>query len=147
MTIVEQIDRYLQSQPESKKADMLLLHQELIRLLPRGRLWFLDGRDATGKLVSHPSIGYGVYVQDFADGTREERYQIGMSAPASGISLYLMGLSDRKYLKANFADRIGKATVTGYCIRFKSLQDLNREVLIEAIQYGIGVTGSDGKQG
>lgn len=140
MTVARQIDQYIQSQPESKKADMQNLHQEMIRLLPRGRLWFLNGRDATGKVVSNPSIGYGAFVQDYADGSSKEFYQIGMSAPKNGISIYIMGLSDRKYLAENFTDAIGKATITGYCIRFKSLKDIDREVLTTAIRYGLKAT-------
>ncbi len=32
---------------------------------------------------------------------------------------------------------IGKASVTGYCIKFKTLKDLNLDILEEAIRYGV----------
>ena len=48
-----------------------------------------------------------------------------------------MGLEDKTSLPNNFGTTIGKATVTGYCIKFKSLKDINIDVLDEAIRYGL----------
>ena len=48
-----------------------------------------------------------------------------------------MGLQDKTYLARTYADRIGKAKVTGYCIKFKRLQDLNADVLEVAIRDGL----------
>ena len=50
------------------------------------------------------------------------------------MSLYIMGLNDKTYLPRTYADRIGKAQVTGYCIKFKRLQDLNADALEVAIR-------------
>ncbi|HET9135002.1 MAG TPA: DUF1801 domain-containing protein, partial [Candidatus Kapabacteria bacterium] len=52
-----------------------------------------------------------------------------------GISVYIMGLEDKKFLANTYGKTIGKATVTGYCIKFKKLSDINLEVLAEAIKY------------
>lgn len=59
MDIEEQIKAYIDSQDERKRADIQTLHQHLLQMLPNGRLWFLDGKDTTGKVVSNPNIGYG----------------------------------------------------------------------------------------
>ena len=59
----------------------------------------------------------------------------------TGISVYIMGIKDKKYLAETFGKRLGKASVTGYCIKFKALNDINMEVLEAAIRSGLEVQG------
>jgi len=105
--------------------------------MPKGKLWFLDGKDAKGKTVSNPNLGYGSQTIHYADGRTTEFYQIGISANTAGISVYIMGIQDKRYLTETFGKKLGKASVTGYCIKFKSLSDIKIDVLKAAIRYGI----------
>lgn len=141
MSIPEQIDQYIASQPESKRNDMEQLHRVILQTLPGCKLWFLDGKNSEGKVVSNPNAGYGSYTINYADGSARDFYQIGMSANTTGISIYILGMEDKTYLAETFGGRLGKASVTGYCIKFKRLGDINLEVLTEAIGYGAGLTG------
>ena len=134
MNVPEQIQKYLASQPEPKRSDMEALHRVILQVMPACKLWFLDGKDSAGKTVSNPNIGYGSYTMKYADGTTREFYQIGLSANKSGISVYIMGIEDKKYLAQAFGKELGKASVTGYCIRFKTLKDINIELLEAAIR-------------
>jgi hypothetical protein len=136
MDLKEQIKKYITSQPEPKRSDMLKLHQIILQVLPGCKLWFLDGKNSEGETVSNPNIGYGLYTIKYADGTTREFYQIGMSANTTGISVYIMGINDKTYLAQTYGDRIGKARVSGYCIKFKALKDINIAILEEAIRYG-----------
>ena len=140
MTIQEQIKNCMDSQPESKRSELQDLHKRILKALPKCKLWFLDGKDSKGKIVSNPNVGYGSYTIKYADGTTKEFYQIGLSANTTGISIYIMGLTDKTYLATTFGEKLGKASVTGYCIRFKSIKDINVNVLLEAIQYGVVTT-------
>jgi hypothetical protein len=140
MEIKKEIDNYMAGQPEQKRVDMLALQALILKVLPNGKPWLLDGKDSEGKIVSNPNIGYGAYTIKYADGTRKEFYQIGLSANTSGISVYVMGIADRKYLPETFGKEIGKASVTGYCIKFKKLEDINVDVLEAAIRYGVEAT-------
>ena len=140
INIPGQIDDYINSQPEMKRFDMELLHKLITKLLPTGKLWYLDGKNSENKIVSNPNIGYGSFNIKYADGTFKEFYQIGMSANKTGISIYILGLEDKTYLPQKFAQKIGKANVSGYCIKFKSLKDIHLNVLEEAISYGINAT-------
>jgi len=140
MKTAEQIKQYINSLPEAKLADMQALHGHILKLLPKCKLWFLDGKDETGKVVSNPNIGYGSYTIQYADGTGREFYQVGLSANTSGISVYIMGIKDKTYLPTTFAEKIGKAKVTGYCIKFKAVKDINLDVLDDAIRYGVKVS-------
>src|SRR5580765_7950236 len=136
MNAQEQINEYIASQPEPKRSDMQALHDIILQVGPGCKLWFLDGKDNEGKVVSNPNIGYGSRDHKYADGTISEFYQIGLSANRTGLSVYIMGIEDKKYLAETYGKDLGKASVTGYCIRFKSLKDINTDVLEAAIRFG-----------
>lgn len=110
----------------------------ILQVMPGCRLWFLDGKNSENKIVSNPNIGYGVQTMRYADGKTREFYQIGLSANTSGISVYILGIKDKKYLTGRFGKDLGKASVSGYCIKFKFLRDINIDILEEAVRYGIG---------
>jgi len=137
MKVQEQIKEYITSQPEPKRSDMQALHLLTLQVLPKGKLWFLDGKDDKGKTVSNPNIGYGSYTIKYADGTTREFYQIGLSANKTGISVYILGIEDKTYLAKAYGKKLGKASVTGYCIKFKTLKDINIDILQAAIRYGV----------
>ncbi len=136
MDIKEQIETYISSQPEPKRNDMETLHRLILDVNPDCQLWFLDGRNDEGKIVSNPNIGYGHYTIHYADGKTKSFYQIGLSANTTGISIYILGIDDKKYLPETYGKLLGKASVTGYCIKFKTLKDVHIEVLQAAIRYG-----------
>jgi hypothetical protein len=140
MNIKEQIKKYITGQPEPKGSEMQELHQRILQVLPKCKLWFLDGKDEKGKTVSNPNIGYGSYSIKYADGTTREFYQIGLSANTTGISVYIMGIKDKTYLAQTYGKKIGKASVSGYCIKFKTLKDINTDILEAAIRYRMVAT-------
>jgi hypothetical protein len=137
MNVQGQINQYIGTQAQAKRSDMEELHRLIMQVMPACKLWFLDGRNSENKVVSNPNIGYGSYDISYADGTSKEFYQIGLSTNTTGISIYIMGLEDKKYLPQNFSQSIGKASVTGYCIKFKALKDINIDILLQAIRYGV----------
>ncbi|HSF53077.1 MAG TPA: DUF1801 domain-containing protein [Algoriphagus sp.] len=140
MTIQEQIKAYIETLPEPKRGDILELHQVILEIMPECKLWYLDGKDDKGKTVSNPNIGYGIQTMKYAGGRTKEFYQIGISANTTGISVYILGIEDKNYLAQTFGKELGKASVTGYCIKFKALKDINLEILKAAIRYGIEQT-------
>ncbi|HEX7326239.1 MAG TPA: hypothetical protein VF292_12950 [Rhodanobacteraceae bacterium] len=140
MTTEHQISDYLGSVPEPKQTDLRRLHASILEANPGLKLWFLDGKDERGKVVSNPGIGYGAFGKRYANGKTKEMFQVGISANSAGLSVYIMGLDDRQYLRQKYCASIGKATVTGYCIKFKSLGDINLDTLMRAIRDGIGQT-------
>jgi hypothetical protein len=134
MTVEEQIKEYIASHPEPKHGDMQELHRMILRAIPECKLWFLDGRNEEAKVVSNPNIGYGSCKIKYADGKSREFYRIGVSGNATGISVYLMGIDDKNYLTSTYRGMLGKASVTGYCIKFKSLKDIDIGVLEAAVR-------------
>ncbi len=137
MNIKKQIKEYITSQPEPKRSDMKELHSIILKIMPACKLWFLDGKNSENKTVSNPNIGYGTYTIKYADGKTREFYQIGLSANTTGISVYILGIEDKNYLAGTYGKKIGKASVSGYCIKFKKLKDINIDILEEAIRYRV----------
>lgn len=138
--IQKQIEEYLVSQPETKRSDMLDIQQLILNMMPDCKIWFLDGKNDAGKTISNPNIGYGSYLINYADGKTREFYQIGLSGNKTGISVYILGIADKNYLKDNYAQKLGKASVTGYCIKFKTLLEINIDVLEDAIRNGVEIS-------
>ena len=140
MNVEEQIEAYISSEPEPKSTEMRALHQRILEVMPACKLWFLDGKDSENKTVSNPNIGYGLRNNKTADGKSREFYQIGLSANTGGISVYILGIEDKKYLAETYGEKLGKASVTGYCIKFKALKNINLDILAAAIQDGVALT-------
>ena len=138
MSVHEQIDRYIRAQSPAKAEELRALHRRILEIAPDARLWFLDGRNDDGKVVSNPNIGYGSETLAYAGGGSRAFYKIGLSANTSGLSVYVMGLKDKKFLSDTYGARLGKATTTGYCIRFKSIRDLDPGVFDELVADALG---------
>jgi hypothetical protein len=140
MNVQAQIDKYIASQSEPKCSDMQALHLIILEVMPACKLWFLDGKNSEDRTVSNPNIGYGLQTIKYADGKHKAFYQIGLSANKTGISVYILGFKDKKYLTQTYGDKLGKASVTGYCIKFKALKDINIDILEAAIRDGVALT-------
>jgi hypothetical protein len=140
MNMHEQIKAYIATQPEPKRSELQDLHRIILELMPECKVWFLDGKDEQGRTVSNPNIGYGVHTMKYADGKTREFYQVGISANTTGISVYILGIEDKKYLAETYGKELGKASISGYCIKFKALKDVNIDILQTAIRHGIEQT-------
>jgi len=135
MDIKTQIKEYINSQPEPKKIEMQELHILIQQLMPKCKQWFFDGKNEDGKQVAHPTIGYGNYTITYKDGSKREFFRIGLLANPTGLAVHIMGLDDKKFLIDTYGKTIGKAKVGSYGIAFKTIKDINLEILKEAIHY------------
>lgn len=142
MTVLAQINEHLDALVEPKRGEMQALHHMMLAIMPACKLWFLDGKDETGKIVSNPSIGYGIQTMQYANGKTREFYQTGISANTTGISVYILGIEDKKFLAETYGKQLGKASVSGYCIKFKRLKDIHLEVLQTAIRAAVLAAGN-----
>ncbi|WP_029275666.1 DUF1801 domain-containing protein [Pedobacter borealis] len=140
MNIPEQILQYITGLPDTKQSDILELHNIILTILPETRLLFDNGKNRDNKTVANPIIGYGFQTIKYADGKTRDFFQIGISANNTGISVYILGFKDKTYIASTYGKEIGKATVTGCCIKFKKLKDINIDILSNAIKYGVQAT-------
>ncbi|MEN9973534.1 MAG: hypothetical protein RIS20_1881 [Bacteroidota bacterium] len=135
-----QIQEFILQLELVKQQDLLSLHELMRSILPSGKLWMEDGKNEEGKVVTNPTIGYGQQTMLLAKGKSREMFQIGISANTSGISIYLIGIRNKLDLAQQFGQKLGKAKVSGYCIKFKQLSDVDLTVLEEVIRLGIQLT-------
>jgi hypothetical protein len=140
MTIEKKINNYIISLIEPKQTQIYQLHEMILNLLPNCKLWYLDGKNEENKVVANPNIGYGTQQIKYSNGKTKDFYKIGLSANSTGISIYIIGIKDKKYLINTYGNTIGKATVTGYCIKFKSIKDINLNILSDAVKFGFEYT-------
>ena len=145
MSVREEIKKYIASQPEPKRSDIQRLHGLTMQVSPECKLWFLDGKDSKDRTVSNPTIGYGFHTIKYASGESREFFQIGVSGNKHGVSVYILGLEDKKYLVKTYGKKLGKASVSGYCIRFKALKDINIDTLEAAIRDGFAAQNEKGR--
>ncbi len=146
MNVKEQIKRYIAGLPEPKRSDIRELHRLTLQVSPECKLWFFDGKDSANHTVSNPTIGYGSHTLEYANGKSREFFQVGVSGNKTGISVYILGLKDKKYLAKTYGKQLGKASVTGYCIRFKALKDISIDTLEAAIRYGLAAQDEKGER-
>jgi len=135
MDIKTQIEEYINDQPEPKKIEMQELHILILRLMPKCKQWYFDGKNEDGKQVAHPTMGYGNYTITYKDGSTREFFRIGLLATPTGLAVHIMGLEDKKFLIDAYGKTIGKAKVGSYGITFNSIKDINLEILKEAIRH------------
>ncbi len=140
MSVQEEIKNFIDSKPEPKRSELQELHQRILGLKPGVKLWFDNGINEEGKTVTNPTIGYGLQTLKYADGKTKEFFRIGLSANATGLSVYILGIEDKTFLSKTYGEKLGKAKVTGYCIRFKKLKDIDVNTLMDAIQYGMDLS-------
>lgn len=137
MNVTEQIEQHIASQAEPKRSELQTLHEIILQASPGCQLWFFDGTDSEGKMVANPTIGYGSHTIKYVKGDTRAFFKMGLSGNKTGISIHIMGINDKTYLAQTFGKELGKAKVTGYCINFKTLKDINMDVLEAAIRFGM----------
>ncbi|HLZ74724.1 hypothetical protein [Phenylobacterium sp.] len=138
MNVQAQIDAYISGQPQAKSEDLRELHRLVLEISPDSKLWFLDGRNGEGKVVSNPNIGYGSQKIEYAGGETREFYRVGLSGNSTGISIYIIGLEDKTYLSRTYGGRLGKASITGYCVKFRRIKDIDVGVVEEMVANHMG---------
>ncbi len=135
MEINARIKDFIKCQPEQKQNEMQELHNLILQILPNCKQWYFDGKNENGKQIAHPTIGYGNYTITYKDGSTREFFRIGLLANTTGLAVHIMGLEDKKILQDKYGKTIGKAKVGSYAISFKSIKDINLEILKEAIYF------------
>ena len=139
MNVQEQIDSHINSLAEPKRSEIQTLHELILRISPASRLWFFDGTNEEGKTITNPTIGYGQQTMHYANGKTKVFFRVGILANKTGISVHILGIEDKTFLAQTFGTKLGKASVTGYCIKFNTLNDIHMDTLEAAIRYGLSL--------
>ena len=106
--------------------DVTLLNdtQTLMHMMQR-----ISGEDPI--LYGIGTIGYGVYKYEYASGRKGEAHTLSFYPRKGKITVYLMDGTTRY---TDLLAKLGKHTITGYCIYVKQLSDINFSVLEQIIE-------------
>jgi len=124
-------EAYLDALDEPRRTEVRAVH-ELIRATAPG----LESRIDSGMLA------YGRYRYHYASGRSGEWFPIGLASQKRYISLYVMAVDGDRYLAESFRERLPKADIGKSCVRFKGLEDLDRDALVELIREGAKLDGA-----
>ncbi len=128
------VDQYIQSlSDESLKSDALILMQMMKRI---------SGEDPI--LYGIGTIGYGVYKYEYTSGRKGEAHTLAFYPRKGKITVYLMDGTNRY---AGLLAKLGKHTITGYCIYIKTLSDIDISVLEQIIQQSFDFITAETKKG
>ena len=124
-------DAYLDSLDEPRASDMRALDAMIRDAAPD---WdrFVEGR----------IIGYGSFHYRYASGREGDTARLGLASNKRYISLYVNCTKDGAYLAETYVDRIPGASVGKSCVRFKRLDDLDREALRDLLTEAHGLPGA-----
>lgn len=77
------------------------------------------------------TIGFGIYYYHYASGRKGDAHTLGFYPRKGKITIYLMD-GTKRYAKQ--LEKLGKHTITGYCIYIKQLADIDLSVLTEILE-------------
>lgn len=82
-------------------------------------------------LYGFGTIGFGVYKYEYTSGRKGEAHTLGFYPRKGKITIYLMD-GTKRY--AELLAKLGKHTITGYCIYIKYVSDIDLAVLDQILQ-------------
>ena len=101
------------------------------RVLWAGKFW--GGTDQT-------IIGYGDLIQPRPKGDDVHWFVVGLALQKANISIYVNAVKDGQYLGKVYGKRLGKVKLGSASIGFKTLADLDQDVLKEMLAEARNLT-------
>lgn len=110
------VDQYIGSLPdENLKADALVIMKMMQKISGEEPILYGIG-----------TIGFGVYSYEYTSGRKGEAHTLAFYPRKGKITVYLMDGTNRY---SSLLTKLGKHTITGYCIYIKQLSDIDISVL------------------
>jgi uncharacterized protein YdhG (YjbR/CyaY superfamily) len=115
---------YIERLTEPRRSDIQALH-DLIR----------ETAPELEPTMEFGMLGYGKYHYKYATGREGDWMLVGLASNKNYISLYVtVPTPDGRYLAESYRDRLPKASIGKSCIRFKRLDDVDRDVLAQLLR-------------
>lgn len=123
------IDGYLAAIEEPRKSEIIKLHELIQQTVPELKPnWTFN------------MIGYGMFHYKYASGREGDWPMISLASQKNYISLYINAADDQGYIAERYQDRLPKANIGKSCIRFKSLADVDLNVIKEVLLAGADIS-------
>lgn len=112
-------EQYLAELAEPRRSELQRIHELVRETLPDFEPHMQSGM-----------LGYGRYHYKYASGREGDWCRVGLASNKRYISLYICAADERGYVAERFRERLPKADIGKSCVRFKRLDDLDREALL-----------------
>ncbi|WP_061960320.1 DUF1801 domain-containing protein [Demequina flava] len=129
----ESVDEFLAQGDSDADGTLTAIDAVIVAALPDGTrtLWrgiFWGGSEQA-------IIGYGDITQPRPRGADVEWFLIGLARQKDYVSLYVNAADGRQYLSKEYGPRLGKTKVGAASISFKSVEDVDLEILAEMARH------------
>jgi len=125
-------DEHLASMPDDVRTDVELLDREIVKRMPEAARVLFEGKFWGGS--DQNIIGYGQFRYTNASGKSVEWFMVGLALQKNYISMYVNALDDNGYALAKYKDRLGKVKTGSASISFKTVDDVDLDVLMELVE-------------
>ena len=123
---------FIESLPTDVRADIEQLDTEISKVMSGHPKTMWEGKFWGGS--DQNIIGYGDYSYERSGGDSVEWFIIGLAPQKNYLSVYVNATDGDGYLVERYADKLGKAKIGKASIGFKSIDDINLDVLLELIE-------------
>ena len=129
------LQELLASAPEERRPLLRKVHRAIRSAAPvlpmkvwKQKLW--GGTDQT-------ILGYGDFSYRNSSGKDVEWFLIGLANQKDYVSIYVNAVRDRRYLPEIYGSRLGKVKIGKAAVSFRSLEDLDLDVLGEMLAEAV----------
>lgn len=124
-------DTYIASLPAKRRADLLSLDAHISQLMPGHSRVMWEGRFWGGS--DQRIVGYGDYSYQRSGKQTVEWFIVGLAPQKNYISIYVNAADEDGHLVKKYADRLGKVKIGSAAISFKTVDDIDLDVLGELV--------------
>ena len=128
--------RYIASVPDDRRPAIRKLHRLIRKTAP-----------SLKPHIQHRMLGYGSANSAGKTGHNGNAFVIGLANQKNHLALYFCVTENGNYLAENYAEELGKVNCGKSCVRFRTIEDLNLEVVAELVTRAERLSqGSDSGQ-
>jgi hypothetical protein len=119
-------DEYIAMIDEPRRGQIQLLHDLIRNTIPEHKPYIISGM-----------IGYGSFHYKSVSGREGDWCIVALASQKNYISVYICASDGKHYVAEKYKEALPKANIGRSCIRFKKIEDIDLEVLKQALIEGV----------
>ena len=116
-------DEYIAMIDEPRRSEIQALHNLITKTLPNQKPLIMSGM-----------IGYGTFEYKYSSGRSGTWSLVMLASQKNYISLYVCALDGEQYIAEKYKDKLPKTSIGKSCIRFKHLEDVDLDIIVEILR-------------
>ena len=128
-----EVRAFLAALPEDRRPTLTRVHEVIRAAAPE-----------LEPAVTGAMLGYGPFRYHYASGREGDAYVVNLANQKRHVSLYFNATVDGAYVAEANAGRLGNVSVGKSCVRFRTVDDLDLDVLAEVVRTAAASSASAG---